>query len=803
MDVTESQMERLTVVPLRDMVVLPHMVVSLQIGRPRSLAALETALVADRRIVLVAQRQAHKEDPEPKDLHQIGVRADIIQILRQPDATMRVLLEAKERIRILEISENEPAMLARIEPLTADDENPGVHEPLRRLIVDQIEQILKLDPKLLGDKSLPVETNGNPGRLADLAIAYLVPDVAIRQELLETPALGPRLERLAAVLGQLVEELRVDHEIHQRVRSRIEGVQREVYLREKLRQVQAELSDQGTGLDEEGRFRAAIQAAGLSAEAREVAIREVERLALTGRYSPEGGGIRGYIETLLELPWKKRTRDRLDLDAARAMLDEAHHGLDRVKERLIEFLAVRELTRKPPATILCLVGPPGVGKTSLARSIARAMGRKFVSVSLGGIQDEAEIRGHRRTYVGALPGRLIQSMRTAGARNPVILLDELDKIGRQARGNPASALLEVLDPEQHRAFRDHYLEVPFDLSEVLFLATANHLQGIPPALLDRLEIVRIPGYTESEKLAIARDHLLPRTRTGHGLTEERLSLDDSTVQAIVRGWTREAGVRQLERRLSTLARKVARAVVERKEPPRFETADLATWLGPRSIRTPDHPHEPEVGTVHGLAWTEHGGSLMTLEVVCLKGRGHLALTGQLGDIMKESAQAAFTAVKAHAAHLGIDEHAWRGHDVHLHVPQGAIPKDGPSAGLGIAVAIASVLTGRPVRADIAVTGEITIRGRVLAIGGVKEKVLAAHQRKMRTVILPSDNQGDLEEIPLEARESLDITLVSDLASAIDRFLLPAPLKQAASDRDDSQETVRDESRESPLSGETP
>ncbi|MEB3186127.1 MAG: endopeptidase La [bacterium] len=774
MSQAESPEELLPVIPLRDMVVLPHMVVSLQIGRARSVAALEAALASDRRLVLISQRQAHREEPEPRDLHDTGVRADVIQILRQPDATMRVLLEAKERLRLVEMVETEPALQGRFVPLTGADETTDEHEPLRRLVTDQIEEILTLDPKLLGDKSLPVETGGNPGRLADLAIAYLVPDLAIRQEMLETPSVGRRLERLAEVLGKLVEELRVDHEIHQRVRSRIEGVQREVYLREKLRQVQAELSDQGAGLDEETRFRQAVERAGLPTEAREVALREVERLSQAGRYSPEGGVIRGYLETLIELPWKKRTRDRLDLAAARHLLDGAHHGLDRVKERLIEFLAVRELTRKPPTTILCLVGPPGVGKTSLARSIARALGRKFISVSLGGIQDEAEIRGHRRTYVGALPGRLIQSLRQSGSRNPVILLDEIDKIGRQARGNPASALLEVLDPEQHRTFRDHYLEVPFDLSEVLFLATANHLQGIPPALLDRLEIVRIPGYTEPEKLAIAREHLVPRTRSSHGLDDDALNLDEPLLREIVRGWTREAGVRQLERRISTLARKVARALVERQAPPRFEAADLTTWLGPRSVRTPEHHREPEIGTVHGLAWTEHGGSLMTLEVACLKGRGHLALTGQLGDVMKESAQAAYTAVKAHAGKLGLDEHAWRGHDVHLHVPQGAIPKDGPSAGLAIAAAIASVLTGRAVRADVAVTGEITIRGRVLAVGGIKEKVLAAHQRNLATVLLPADNSGDLEELPQGVRESLAIHAVTDLATALEHLLMPLP-----------------------------
>ncbi len=764
----------LPLVPLRDLVVLPHMVASLSVGRARSLAAVEAALAGDRRLILAMQRAADVDLPGLEDLQPVGVIAEILQTFKQQDGSTRVLLEGRTRVFMRGLAEEGGALRAEASPVesAAPESTPEIVS-LERLLREQITELLSFDKKLPSEAALALETVTTPDHLTDLAAAYMLPKATDRQAILETLALPERMESLSIKIARLVEEHRLDHEIHQKVRAKMDRVQRDYYLKEKLRALQTELGEGDEKAQEAADYRAAIAKAKLPKEAAERAEKELARLLRMSNHSAEAGVIRAYLDTLIALPWSKRTRDRLDLAHAEAVLDADHCGLQKVKDRLLEFLAVRALRKGQPATILCLVGPPGVGKTSLARSIATALGRKFVRASLGGVHDEAEIRGHRRTYVGAMPGRILSALKQAGTKNPVFLLDELDKLGRDQRSNPSAAMLEVLDPEQNATFSDHYVETPFDLSEVLFIATANSTAGIPHALLDRLEVIRLSGYTESEKVAIAHEHLLPKTLEKHGLKEGQLDLSDETLRALIRGWTREAGVRQLERQLAALSRKVARSIVSGKDLPRPQADNLDALLGPKPHRLPPHHRSPEVGTVHGLAWTEAGGKLMGIEIACLKGKGHLTLTGQLGDVMKESAQAAYTFVKAHAEELGIEDGHWKQVDLHLHVPQGAIPKDGPSAGVAIAVAIASALSGRPVRSDVAMTGEVTLRGRVLTVGGIKEKVLAAYHAELSTVLLPIGNEADLEDIPDEVKAAVEFKLIERLEEAMAILLLPA------------------------------
>ncbi|HEY9899048.1 MAG TPA: endopeptidase La [Pantanalinema sp.] len=762
----------LPVVPLREMVVLPHMIAGLSMGRPRSVAAVETALIEGRSLLLVAQRDSKLEAPTAADLHEMGTVGEILQSFRQPDGTFRVLFEAKTRARILRVDDGDGPLRAAYEALSAPEEKGETIDAWERHVREQLAEIMPLDKRLPPEASLAIDTIHGASHLADMAGSYLVHDLSCRQAMLETVGVQERLEILANHLATLLEQLKLDQEIHEKVKSKLDKAQREYFLREKLQQIHRELGEEDEKTKEISDYRKAIAKAKLPKEARERAERELGRLQRTGPQSAESGVIRSYLDTLAALPWDKRTKDQLDLGHAQDVLDAGHHGLEKVKDRLLEFLAVRALRKSPPTTILCLVGPPGVGKTSLARAIADALGRKFVRASLGGVHDEAEIRGHRRTYVGAMPGRILAGLKTAGTKNPVFLLDELDKLGSDSRSNPSAALLEVLDPEQNRTFSDHYVESPFDLSEVLFIATANGTAGIPAALRDRLEIIRIGSYTEREKLSIAEKHLLPKTLETHGLKSAQLEVDRDTLEALVRGYTREAGVRQLSRRLASLARKAARAVVAGNASLAVSPEALSALLGPAPHRHREPHRSPEVGTVNGLAWTEAGGSMLTIEVAKLKGKGRLSLTGHLGDVMKESAQAAFTFVKANAEALGIAEEAWLQHDLHLHVPQGAIPKDGPSAGMAMAVAIASVLSGRPVRSDLAMTGEISLRGRVMAIGGVKEKVLAAHRAELDLVILPEENQADLEDVPAEVREAMAFRFVSRAEETLALALLP-------------------------------
>jgi len=773
---TLPPIERLPLIPLRGLVVMPNMVASLSIGRERSLAAVEAAITSDRRVVLATQRDGTLEEPGPDGMVDIGVTATLLQTFRTPDGSLRVLLEGKERVTLQRIDLAGSHYQATIQALPAGDTDEGALGALLGVVRDQVTRLIKQDPRLPAEATLALDAVREPARLVDLAAAYCLSEVEERLPILMATDLGARLERLTEHLAERIERLEIDQAVRDRVRTKLERSQREVYLREQLKAIQAELGDLDDKAHEQAEFQQAIARAKLPPHARERAERELARLSRMGSHHPEAGVIRSYLETLTALPWSRKSRDRLDLSRGERVLDEDHHGLAKVKERILEFLAVRALAKRPPATVLCLVGPPGVGKTSLARSIARALSRKFVRASLGGLHDEAEIRGHRRTYVGAMSGRILAGLKEAGTRNPVFLLDELDKLDPGRRGNPAAALLEVLDPEQNAAFHDHYLDVPFDCSDVLFIATANTTHGIPPALLDRLDVVTLAGYTEEEKVAIAERHLFPKLAESHGL-DPAWSLHHAELLAVIRGWTREAGVRQLERQLSTLARKEARARLA-GEP--AGTGSLGDRLGPAPYREAPASRLPEVGTSRGLAWTEHGGSVLDIEVATLPGDGKLTLTGHLGEVMRESAQAAWTYVRSRAAALGIDPAADQERDLHLHVPEGAIPKDGPSAGLALAVAIASALSGRPARSDLALTGEITLRGRVLRVGGIKEKVLAAYRHELAEVLLPATNQDDLGELPAEVLKRVALTPVSSLDEALALALLAVPGRRVES-----------------------
>ncbi len=770
-------------VPLREMVVFPQTVVPLLIGRDLSIASVHAAMKRDKRIVLAPQRDGSIDSPKLDDLCPIATLAEVLQALPQPDGTLRIIVEGKERIQLTALSDGDSiAASYELVPLVITPSTPEL-QALIRVVVEQLTGYLELNQKIpAGIRSVAMGTlesfdsmqeGEDPGMLADRIASVLMLKPADKQDLLLTLDPFARLEKLATLLAVELEALKLDHEIHTRVRQTMDKAQREYYLKEKLRVIQTELTGSDERQSEVAELRSALERAKLPAEAMQRVERELTRLSRLSPSSAETGVIRTYLETLAALPWSKRSRERLDLSNAESVLEADHFGLSKVKDRILEFLAVRKLRKGKPTTVICLVGPPGVGKTSLAQSVAKALNREFVRVSLGGVHDEAEIRGHRRTYVGAMPGRILAALKQAGTKNPVFLLDEIEKMGRDHRGNPASALLEVLDPEQNKAFSDHYLETPFDLSEVLFICTANSTHGISSPLLDRMEVIRISGYSEDEKLAIAQRHLLPKVIANHGLPSNTLQIGPEELRHVIRGWTREAGVRQLGRELASLARKTARAIVAKEERPEITTESLSKLLGARRFKLQHDARVPEVGVVNGLAWTEMGGKIMTVEVIAVKGKGTLQLTGQLGDVMRESAQAAYTYVKAHHEELGVPAKSLSAFDLHLHVPAGAVPKDGPSAGIAITMAIASALSGRPIRSDIAMTGEITLRGRITAIGGLKEKLLAARRADMHTVIIPLENAPDLEEISADTLGGLKIVLLEHLHEALDLGLLPA------------------------------
>src|SRR5262245_35133509 len=761
-----QRLEFLPLVPLRDVVVFPYTMIPFVVGRKSSLVAVEKALAADKRIFLATQRDAKIDDPKPEEINAVGTVANIVQSLKLPNGNIKLLVEGSARGRVQGIEVVESCMLAALTIIdTKTDLTPDIETEMGK-VVSLFEKYVKLSPNMPYETMISTIRVSEPGRLTDTIAAHLQVEVEAKQSLLEVFNPVERLSLLSGILDAEIEKLRVDRRIHQRVKKQMEKAQKEYYLNEKMKAIQQELGRKDDKLNEVEELKQRIQAAKMPKEALEKAMQELKRLEVMPPVSAEATVSRNYLDWLLSVPWHKRSKEIRDLDFAEQVLNEDHHGLEKVKERILEFLAVRRLVgnKHMKGSILCLVGPPGVGKTSLAQSIAKATGRKFVRVSLGGVRDEAEIRGHRRTYIGAFPGQILQMMKKAGTKNPVFLLDEVDKMSMDFRGDPSSALLEVLDPEQNGTFLDHYLDTEFDLSQVMFICTANVLHPIPPALKDRMEVLRLAGYTLLEKEAIARRFLVPKQLKAHGLDPAKFQLEDAALKDAIEKYTREAGVRNLERELASVCRKLARRVV--REGPEFtstvKSEHLSDFLGIPKYRPTTSDKQPEVGVATGLAWTEVGGEILLTEASLMKGRGKLTLTGKLGDVMQESAQAAMSFIRSRAQVLGIDEDFNRKYDIHVHVPEGAIPKDGPSAGITMATALASLLTKTPVRGDVAMTGEITLRGKVLPIGGVKEKVLAAHRLGVRTVILPRDNEKDLADVPDDVQKALEFRLVETM-----------------------------------------
>jgi len=768
--------EEMPVLPLREFVVFPYMVLPLFLTRESSVAAVEDALAADRLLLLAAQRNPEIEDPEADDLHQVGTVAMVMRILRLPDGRVKVLVQGLAKARIETFVENEPALWAQVAPIPADADAAWCveSEALMRAVRGRVEELLPL--KNLPPEVLSITTNVfEPGRLADLVASNLKLRLSEAQEVLEVVDPIARLRKVDALLKRELEVSTMQAEIQSQAKEEMSRGQREHYLREQLRAIQAELGEVDPRVEEAAEMRARIEDAGLSPEALEEATRQLRRLERMHPDGPEAQVVRSYLEWLTDVPWSALSPDRLELANARTILDEDHAHLEPIKERILEFLGVRKLREDSRGPILCFVGPPGVGKTSLGRSIARAMGREFVRVSLGGVRDEAEIRGHRRTYVGALPGRIIQGLKQAGTRNPVFMLDEIDKLGADFRGDPSAALLEVLDPEQNAHFSDHYLNVPFNLSSALFIATANVIDRIPPPLRDRMEVIRIPGYTPEEKLEITRSFLIPRQLQECGLPTGRIRWSDAALSAMVTEYTYEAGVRNLERQVGAVCRKAARRAAEGDlRAVRVDRRTLARWLGPPRHAGEEPTTTPEVGVANGVAWTEAGGDVLRVEVAMTRGRG-LVLTGQLGDVMKESGQTALTWVRWRLDAMGVDPTLLMRHEIHVHVPAGGIPKDGPSAGVTIATALASLATGAPVRSDVAMTGEVTLRGRVLPVGGIREKALAALRAGIRTMILPEKNLVDLRDVPAELARRIRFIGVSQMDEVLAIALEGAPV----------------------------
>ena len=780
-DLTEAPL-----IPLRNVVVFPYHVLPLFVGRPKSLKSIESALAGNRKIVLVCQKDESNEDPGLADLYDIGVGAEILQLLKLPDGSDRVLVEGVRRVRIANVrSDSDEMLVATVEPLPADDRTSTERQALMRVVLDQFSQYVELSRKLPSETVNNVSGVTEPDRFADLVASSLLLGTEDRQALLATPDAEERLHHIAELLAKEIYVLELARKIESDVKAKVDQSQREYYLREQVRAIEKELGEEGEEAGEVGEYRQKLEKIQMPAYASDKIDEELARLAKTPAMSPESSVIRTYLDWLIGLPWDVRTADKIDLKRARKVLDKDHYGLEEIKDRILEYLAVRKLSDKAKGPILCFVGPPGVGKTSLGKSIAETLDRKFVHVSLGGIRDEAEVRGHRRTYVGAMPGRIIQGIKQAGTKNPVFLLDEIDKVGADFRGDPTAALLEALDPEQNTQFSDHYIEIPFDLSEVLFLTTANVSETIPSALLDRMEVISLPGYTDEEKQQIARHFLLPKAMQQHGLKQEDLVIDDRSVLAIVQQYTREAGVRGLERSLVRICRKVARAKVEEKKSFAGVTVhadDLAVYLDLAPYSYTSLIKEPRVGVACGLVVTQYGGDTVYVESTRMDGKGNLQLTGQLGDVMKESAQAALSYIRTHAADIGLDPHFIEKTDLHVHVPEGAVPKEGPSAGVTMATAMVSALTGRKVRSDIAMTGEITLRGQVLPVGGIKAKVLGAYRAGIRKLILPEENRRDTTKISPDIGKKLEFTFVNDIAQVFDRALLPVAATSASKHR---------------------
>src|SRR5262245_33986675 len=762
------------VLPLRDIVVFPHMIVPLFVGREKSVRALEDVMKDDKQILLVAQKNATQDDPSPQDIFSVGTVGTVLQLLKLPDGTVKVLVEGGTRARIARYTDNPAFFQAYAEPMVEQVGDKSEVEALTRTVVSQFEQYIKLNRKIPPEVLVSINQIEDAGKLADTVASHLALKIPEKQELLEVAVVTQRLEKIFGFMEGEIGVLQVEKRIRSRVKRQMEKTQREYYLNEQLKAIHKELGEIDEGRDEATELEERIKSTKLSKEARDKATAELKKLRTMSPMSAEATVVRNYLDWLLTIPWKKRTKIKRDIKFAEQVLNDDHFGLEKVKERVLEYLAVQQRMTKVKGPILCLVGPPGVGKTSLGKSIARATGRNFVRMSLGGVRDEAEVRGHRRTYIGSMPGKIIQGMKKATSSNPLFLLDEIDKLGQDWRGDPTSALLELLDPEQNTSFNDHYLEVDYDLSDVMFITTANTLR-MPQPLLDRMEIIRIPGYTEDEKIEIAKRHLIPKQMKEHGLKKAEWTISDDALRDIIRYYTREAGVRNLEREIANLARKSIKEILMKNlKKVTISRRNLAKFAGVRKFRYGEAEAKDMVGVVTGLAWTEVGGDILTIEAVTVPGKGKVIATGKLGDVMKESVQAAESFVKSRAAEFGIKPTLFNRKDIHVHVPEGATPKDGPSAGVAMVTTIVSVLTGIPVRRDVAMTGEVTLRGRVLPIGGLKEKLLAALRAGIKTVLIPSENEKDLADIPDNVKRGLEIVPVAAVDEVL-KHALAAPL----------------------------
>ena len=777
------QIEQYPVLPLRDIVVFPHMIVPLFVGRDKSVRALEDVMKDDKQILLVAQKNAAQDDPEPDDIYTVGTVSTVLQLLKLPDGTVKVLVEGTTRARITDFASNPDFFEAQATIIDESEGDDQELEALSRSVVAQFEQYIKLNKKIPPEVLVSINQIEQPSKLADTIASHLALKISEKQELLETDSISERLERVYGHMEAEIGVLQVEKKIRNRVKRQMEKTQREYYLNEQLKAIQKELGETDEGKDETAELEEKIVKTKLSKEAEEKARAELKKLKSMSPMSAEATVVRNYLDWILGIPWKKRTRTKKDLNEAQAILDKDHYGLEKVKERIIEYLAVQQRTNKVSGPILCLVGPPGVGKTSLGKSIGRATGRNFVRMSLGGVRDESEIRGHRRTYIGSMPGKVVQGMKKAKSSNPLFLLDEVDKMGNDWRGDPASALLEVLDPEQNNTFNDHYLEVDYDLSDVMFVTTANTM-NMPGPLLDRMEVIRLSGYTEDEKIEIANRHLISKQVKNHGLKEGEWSISESGLRDLIRYYTRESGVRNLEREIANLARKAVKEILTSEDKSiKISKRNLAKYAGIKRYRFGEIEKEDMVGVVTGLAWTEVGGELLSIESVMVPGKGKMTITGKLGDVMTESIQAAKSYVQSRATDFGIKPPIFTKKDIHVHVPEGATPKDGPSAGVGMVTSIVSVLTGIPIDKEVAMTGEVTLRGRILPIGGLKEKLLAALRGGIKTVLIPKDNEKDLEDIPENVKRGLEIIPVSVVDEVLERALT-SPLTPIEWDEDE-------------------
>jgi len=793
-NVIDEQLITIPVLPLRDVVVYPHMVIPLFVGRDKSIQALESAMEKDKQILLVAQKSAAEDDPSPNDVYTIGTVSSILQLLKLPDGTVKVLVEGNKRARIVHFVANENFFNAQIVVIDENLGNERESEVLVRSLITQFDQYVKLNKKVPPEILTSLSSIDDPSRLVDTIAAHMSLKIDEKQKILEIEDLRERFEHMMALIESEIDLLQVEKRIRGRVKRQMEKSQREYYLNEQMKAIQKELGEMEDVPNELEELEKKIERAGMSKEAKTKATAELQKLKMMSPMSAEATVVRNYLDWLVNVPWKKRTKVRHDLALAEEVLETDHYGLEKVKERILEYLAVQTRMKKMKGPILCLVGPPGVGKTSLGQSIARATNRKFVRMALGGVRDEAEIRGHRRTYIGSMPGKIVQNLSKIETRNPLFLLDEIDKMAMDFRGDPASALLEVLDPEQNHTFNDHYLEVDFDLSEVMFVATSNTM-NIPAPLLDRMEVIRLSGYTEDEKVNIAMRYLLTKQKKNNGLKDEEIDVTEDAIRDMIRYYTREAGVRNLEREIAKICRKVVKNILLKPTEEKIvvKAEDLEDYLGVKRFRFGLADEKDQVGQVTGLAWTEVGGDLLTIETAIMPGKGKHSVTGQLGDVMKESIQAAMTVVRSRSKVLGINPDVFEKSDIHVHVPEGAIPKDGPSAGIGMCTALVSVLTGIPVKADVAMTGEITLRGEVLPIGGLKEKLLAARRGGIKTVLIPEENRRDLKEIPGAIQDELDIRPVKwiDEVFAVALQHMPEPLPDSGKEK----EVVDKESKE--------